>query len=158
MQSVKHSGFTLIELVIVIVILGILAAAALPRFSDLSTDARFAALNGLAGGIRSAALLAHSTQLAKNLSPAQTITMEGVAIAMSAGYPVAAGLSGISRALADFSGFTVVPFAVGTSAEAVDFRLNNRVDCSVRYTASNASQTGGAGFTVVLTSTGGDGC
>ena len=65
MRHAKHSGFTLIELVIVIVILGILAAAALPRFSSLSTDARLAAVNGLAGSLRSAASIAHATQLAK---------------------------------------------------------------------------------------------
>lgn len=156
MRHVRHSGFTLIELVIVIVILGILAAAALPRFSDLSQDARLAALNGLAGGVRSAALLAHSTQLAKGLSEAQTVTLEGVAVAMSAGYPTALS---ISQALSDFSGFTVVLTSSGTSAsEAVDFRLNNRLDCRVRYTASNASQQAGSSFTVVITSTGTDGC
>ena len=49
----KQAGFTLIELVLVIVILGVLAATALPRFSDLSTQARVASLNGLAGGLRS---------------------------------------------------------------------------------------------------------
>lgn len=155
MRYARYSGFTLIELVIVIVILGILAAAALPRFSDLSTDARLAALNGLAGGIRSAALVAHSTQLAKGLSEAQAVTLEGVAISMSAGYPTAIS---ISQALTDFSGFTVVPFALGGSAEAVDFRLNNRTECRIRYTASNSSATGGAAFTVVITSTGSDPC
>lgn len=155
MRHVRHSGFTLIELVIVIVILGILAAAALPRFSDLSTDARLAALNGLAGGIRSAALLAHSTQLAKGLSDGQEVTLEGVAVAMSAGYPTAIS---ISQTLSDFSGFTVATVALGTSGEAVDFRLNNRVDCRVRYTASNASQTGGVAFTVAIASTGNDPC
>ncbi len=49
----QQSGFTLIELIMVIVILGILAAVALPKFVDLSTDAKQAALTGLAGAISS---------------------------------------------------------------------------------------------------------
>ncbi len=148
MRYAKHSGFTLIELVIVIVILGILAAAALPRFSDLSQDARLAAVNGLAGSIRSAASIAHATQLAKGYSSGVAVNLDGTAIAMSGGYPTA---SNISMALTDFSGFTLV--AVGTSV--MEFRLGGRSECKAAYTEPLTSP---GAFTVVVTSTGTNSC
>ena len=151
MRHARHSGFTLIELVIVIVILGILAAAALPRFSDLSQDARLSAVNGLAGSIRSAASIAHATQLAKGYSAGITVSLEGTAIPMSAAYPTA---TNISQALTDFSGFTVVP-AVANNTSAYEFRLSGRAQCAVRYTEP-LSSTGGVTVTVI--STGADPC
>ncbi|MBI47965.1 MAG: type II secretory pathway, pseudopilin PulG [Marinobacter sp.] len=83
----KEKGFTLIELVMVIVILGILAAFALPRFADLGNEARTATVEGAAGAVKSAASIAHAQWLADGNS-ATSVDLDGVTVAMSTeGYP-----------------------------------------------------------------------
>lgn len=59
----KSNGFTLVELIVVIVILGILAVTAAPKFIDLQGDARAAVVNGLKGSLKSAVSMAHAKAL-----------------------------------------------------------------------------------------------
>lgn len=102
----KQAGFTLIELVMVIVILGILAAVALPRFSDLSGDARRSSANAMFGAVQAAGQIAHATALAQGQNAAAgTVTLEGAPVALVNGYPATAA-GGIDAAIANMAGYT----------------------------------------------------
>jgi MSHA pilin protein MshA len=86
-----QSGFTLIELVVVIAILGILAATALPRYINAQQQARIAKAQGIYGAIRSAAALAHAQALIGNTTTtgAASVVMESQTIDLFHGYPTA---------------------------------------------------------------------
>jgi MSHA pilin protein MshA len=128
----SQKGFTLIELVIVIVILGLLAATALPRFSNLTQSARVATLNGLAGGLRGAVSIARATQLVTpGLNSNDSVSMDGQTIAMTNGWPTAATVSNV---LTDITGFTF------TGANPALFTLVSGGNCEVRYTQSVAGE------------------
>lgn len=95
-QNTKaQKGFTLIELIIVIIILGILAVTAAPKFLDIQDDARQSAISGIAGAVRSADQIARSGVLVgktvdtDNDQVADSVTLEGINYAFSSGYIVA---------------------------------------------------------------------
>ncbi len=66
MKRAAQKGFTLIELVVVIVILGILSAIAIPQFVDLSTSAKQAVANGACGALASSAVLLYASTKSSN--------------------------------------------------------------------------------------------
>lgn len=97
MVANKQKGFTLIELVMVIVILGILAAFALPRFADLGGDARAASIQGVYGAVRSANAIVRSACLAdgdcdQSAETGESVTLEGEEILLAYGYPTQASI------------------------------------------------------------------
>ena len=125
-----QKGFTLIELVVVITILGILAAFAFPRFASLEVEARAATVDGLAGSLRAASALAHSLSLV-----GAAIVMEGNTIAMVNEYPAGTAL-GIELTLVDFTGFTVAHAAGVSTFEKTG---GNAGTCTVVFTESAAA-------------------
>lgn len=153
----QQSGFTLIELIMVIVVLGILAAFAIPKFADLGGDARRAVVKGAYGSIKSAAAITHSSFLAQNLAPlaatgSQTVKVEGGTVALAYGYPTAA-------AIAAAAGITAENFNIpATITSPVTFTAKGAADptkCGVTYTEAAAA---GGVPAVVLVDTDLTGC
>jgi len=124
------------------VILGILAATALPRFVDLSGDARTSAVNGVAGGIRSAVAITQAAYFAAGNNAATEVLLQGqttgngVTVTAGTGIPTAAE-AGIGRALMSTDGFDV-----DYTATPLVFRPAGATgDCSATYNGTTGEVT-----------------
>jgi prepilin-type N-terminal cleavage/methylation domain-containing protein len=131
----RNRGFTLIELVMVIVILGILAATAVPKFTDLSKEARVAALEGMKGAVQSGVKLIYAKALIEGkTSGNNSITIGGTTIFLHNGYPTGHWGEGISHIV----NLSSVPF----------LRRNNK--CRIEWCGRGNKQELPSGITTTL--------
>ena len=136
-EPVMQAGFTLIELIVVIVILGVLAAFALPRFVKLQSDARASVAEQLYGSIQSADSLVYRKALVTGVAGAPTASVpigQGITVDTIYGYPDASS-NGIGQALQDTGGLLTL-YALSPGGTAT-FRVNGATNadaCQVTYT------------------------
>ena len=152
MRKQAQAGFTLIELIVVIVILGILAATALPKFANLGGDARLASLNAVKGALAATSSTAHGQWL---INPSITTSnFEGfnVSFNTTTGYPVVnnefLGAAGITTAdytlYTDPAGGTNIPTAPANGVAIVPNSVvgsPKALTCVVRYTPPTVVNT-----------------
>ena len=144
----KQGGFTLIELVVVIVILGILAVTAAPKFLNLQDDAKVSAVKGLAGGMKGAAGIVYgkAAVLGEDRNPDTTISSaDGTTVATAYGYPQA-NADGIEAAVDGLPGDWAKNETLSVDGSVVAYGFDN-FPCVAVYTQATA--TSAASVTIV---------
>lgn len=148
----RQGGFTLIELVVVIVILGILAVTAAPRFLNLQDDARVASLQGLKGAIDGAASITYAKAAVEGNEGEPTADVDG-SISAAHGYPTATE-TGIVKAVVgldqDWSS------ATSGSERVITFKMDNAsyanivaTNCYVSYKEATGNTAAEAATTTI---------
>jgi MSHA pilin protein MshA len=137
MSAKNQHGFTLIELVVVIVILGILAAFAVPRFMGMEAEARAATVKNMAGNLRAGSTMARSKCLAQGCGNAGFVVIDGVNVTMANGWPNAAGVGQTVQGANGAGGWTVT-----TVNGNRRFAKTGYLNCWVEYVPAASAAAG----------------